>query len=864
MAAPKRDEAALFNAARQIQSPEARREYLREACGDDGELYRRVEALLRIHDEDPTFLGSPTEELHALLGDAVGEDPGTQVGPYKLLQKLGEGGMGTVFLAEQTQPVHRQVAVKVIRPGMDSRQVLARFEAERQALALMDHPHIAKVLDAGTTPTSRPYFVMELIDGVPITAYCDRARCTIRQRLELFVPVCQAVQHAHQKGIIHRDLKPSNVLVTLYDGKAVPKVIDFGIAKATGQKLTERTLETQVGSVVGTLEYMSPEQAEAGQLDIDTRSDIYSLGVLLYELLTGTTPLQPELTRDAALLDLLRKVREEEPTRPSTRLDTTEELPTIAANRGVEPKKLRGLVQGDLDWIVMKCLEKDRTRRYETANALARDLERYLNEEPVEASPPSPGYRLRKFARKHRKVLLAAGAFVLLLTAGVVVSTWQAVRATAAEQAASRERDRAVAEKERADEQAAVAQAVKGFLQNDLLSQATAYKQSGPDRKPDRDIKVRTLLDRAGANIAGKFDQQPLVEAEIRNTLGITYDLLGEHAQAEVHAARARALFVGVLGPEDIRSVHATNNLANALKGQRRTDEARKLFEEVLEVSRRVFGPDHPATLGAMNNLANTFGDLGRWNDARSLHEEALRARRRLNGPEHPETLQSMNNLAVALRTLRRFDEARKLHEETIHLQRDVLGPEDPQTLGSMHNLALVLSLQGELDEAIKQYEQVLEVQGRVLGPEHPATLNVMYDLAWLLANASDPKPRDARRAVELAKEVARHSPGRPDLWYRLGVATYRAGDWEQAITALEKSLELAPGEASVAYNGFFLAMAHWRLGDKERARQWYSKAAGWLEKNQTTDRGLLRSQVEASQLLGLPDAQTPDKKDGK
>jgi eukaryotic-like serine/threonine-protein kinase len=266
---------------------------------------------------------------------------------------------------------------------------------------------------------------MELIDGVPINEYCDRARLSVRRRLELFVPVCQAVQHAHQKGLIHRDLKPSNVLVTLYDGKAVARVIDFGIAKATGQKLTERTLETQVGSVVGTLEYMSPEQAEPGQPDVDTRSDIYSLGVLLYELLTGTTPLRPEVTRDATLLDLLRKVREEEPAKPSTRLDTTEELPTIAANRGVEPTKLRGLVQGDLDWIVMKCLEKDRTRRYVTANALARDLERYLNEEPVEASPPSPGYRLRKFARKYRKVLLAAGAFVLLLAAGFVVSAWR-------------------------------------------------------------------------------------------------------------------------------------------------------------------------------------------------------------------------------------------------------------------------------------------------------------------------------------------------------------------------------------------------------------------------------------------------------
>jgi serine/threonine protein kinase/Flp pilus assembly protein TadD len=861
MATTKLDEAAVFNAARRIVDPAARRRYVQEACGGDAVLAGRVEALLRAHDEDPTFLASPTKELGDVLGAPAADDPGTQVGPYQLLRPLGEGGMGTVFLAEQTEPLQRQVAVKVVRPGMDSAQVLARFEAERQALALMDHPNIAKVLDAGTTPAGRPYFVMELIDGVPITEYCDGARLSVRGRLGLFVDVCRAVQHAHQKGLIHRDLKPSNVLVTLYDGKAVPKIIDFGIAKATGQKLTERTLETQFGSVIGTLEYMSPEQAEPGQPDVDTRSDIYSLGVLLYELLTGTTPLQP--ARGAGLLDLLRAVRETEPPRPSTRLSTVEGLPAVAAKRGVEAKRLVGLVRGDLDWIVMKCLEKDRARRYETADALARDVERYLNLEPVEACPPSRAYRLRKFARKNRRLLLGIGAFVLLLTAATTVSVCLAVRATLAEQKADAERAQAVAERERADEQAAVAQAVKDFLQNDLLSQATTFKQRAPGGRPDRDIKVRTLLDRAGANIAGKFEQQPLVEAEIRNTLAITYDLLGEHAQAEVHAARARELFVRVLGPDDIRSVNATNNLANALKGQGKFDEARKLFEEVLQVARRAFGPDDPATLGALNNLANTLGDLGRWDDARSLHEEALEARRRVRGAKHPDTLQSMNNLAVALRNLRHYDEARKLQEETLQLQRTVFGEEDPETLGSMHNLALVLSLQGDVDGAIKLYEQVLDAQGRVLPAGHPARLNVIYDLAWLYANASDPKPRNAPRAVELMTELVRHSPKRPDLWYRLGVVTYRNGDWKNGITALEKSLQLAP-EESVAYNGFFLAMAHWRLGEKDTARQWYGKAAAWLEKNPSSDRGLLRSQVEACQLLGLPAPETPVNNDGK
>jgi serine/threonine protein kinase len=355
------------------------------------------------------------------------------IGPYKLLQQIGEGGMGVVYMAEQQQPLRRKVALKIIKPGMDSAQVIARFEAERQALAMMDHQNIAKVFDAGTTDTGRPYFVMELVHGVPITKFCDNNQLTPRERLALFVPVCQAIQHAHQKGIIHRDIKPSNVLVTMYDDKPVPKVIDFGVAKAIEQRLTERTLFTQFGVFVGTFEYMSPEQAEMNALGVDTRSDIYSLGVLLYELLTSTTPLQRERLGRAALDELVRLIKQEEPPRPSLRLSSSDNLPKIAAARKTEPARLSKLVRGEIDWIVMKCLEKDRSRRYETANALARDVERYLHDEPVEASPPSAGYRLRKFARKYRLAVTVAAMFVLLLVTGVIVSTWQAVRAMRAE-----------------------------------------------------------------------------------------------------------------------------------------------------------------------------------------------------------------------------------------------------------------------------------------------------------------------------------------------------------------------------------------------------------------------------------------------
>src|SRR5205823_5350494 len=339
--------------------------------------------------------------------------PGTVVGPYKLLEQIGEGGMGTVWMAQQTEPVKRVVALKLIKAGMDSKQVIARFEAERQALALMDHPNIARVLDAGATAAGRPYFVMELVKGVPITRYCDDHRLSPRQRLELFVTVCHAVQHAHQKGVIHRDLKPSNILVALYDDRPVPKVIDFGVAKATGQQLTERTLHTGFGAVVGTVEYMSPEQASLNQLDVDTRSDIYSLGVLLYELLTGSTPLQKKRLKQATLLEVLRVIREEEPAKPSNRLSTTEELPSVAANRGLEPKKLSGLVRGELDWIVMKALEKNRNRRYESASAFASDVERYLHDEPVLACPPSAWYRFRKFARRNKGVLTTGTAIAL-------------------------------------------------------------------------------------------------------------------------------------------------------------------------------------------------------------------------------------------------------------------------------------------------------------------------------------------------------------------------------------------------------------------------------------------------------------------
>jgi serine/threonine protein kinase len=403
---------SLFLNASDLADPAEHAAYLDGDCHGDAELRDRVEALLRANDAAPLPPASAAEATRTHAPERLPEtvdhgDPTACVGSivggkYKLIEAIGAGGMGSVFLAQQTEPVKRAVAVKVIKAGMDSKAVLARFEAERQALALMDHPNIAKVLDAGTTDGGRPFFVMELVKGQPITQFCDEHKLNPRQRLELFVPVCQAIQHAHQKGIIHRDIKPSNVLVALYDDRPVPKVIDFGVAKAAGQTLTDKTLLTGFGAVVGTPEYMSPEQANLNNLDIDTRSDVYSLGVLLYELLTGTTPVDKQSLGKAALLEILRIVREVEAPKPSARLSSSDTLPSVAANRGTEPAKLSKLLKGELDWVVLKALEKDRIRRYDTANGLARDIQRYLADEVVEARPPSTGYRLQKFVRRHR------------------------------------------------------------------------------------------------------------------------------------------------------------------------------------------------------------------------------------------------------------------------------------------------------------------------------------------------------------------------------------------------------------------------------------------------------------------------------
>jgi tetratricopeptide (TPR) repeat protein len=556
-------ERELFLAALQIADPQERSSWLDRACAGDAVLRQRIDVLLQALDKAGSLLDNPVVGQQASLGEtdpgeaaanepssaevgqgSLHEGPGAAqagvvlAGRYKLVEHIGEGGMGTVWMAQQTEPVKRPVAVKLIKRGMDSKQVLARFEAERQALALMDHPSIARVLDAGATATGRPYFVMELVKGAPLTRYCDEHRLTPRQRLELFVSVCQAVQHAHQKGIIHRDLKPSNILVAQYDGRPVPKVIDFGIAKAAGQQLTDKTLMTGFGAVVGTLEYMSPEQAELNQLDIDTRSDIYSLGVLLYELLTGSTPLEKKRLKEAALLEVLRVIREEEPPRPSTRLSTTDELPSVAANRGLEPRKLSGLVRGELDWIVMKALEKDRNRRYETANGFAQDVQRYLADEPVLACPPSMAYRLRKLARRNRTGLTAAALVGLALVLGTAVSIWQAVWATQARDAEIAAR---IAEREARDEL-------------DTAREEQERRRTGTDRELSEALVEAVRLQ---AKVRTARSGDPESAHQLRTALGRAGTLAASELADPALVARVRALQAEVSQDEKDRRMVA-------------------------------------------------------------------------------------------------------------------------------------------------------------------------------------------------------------------------------------------------------------------------------------------------------------------
>jgi serine/threonine protein kinase/DNA-binding SARP family transcriptional activator len=815
----------VFGQAAEIASPAERAAYLDEACGDNADLRAQIDGLLAAAETAGSFMRGPavahsdTERI-----PPVTERPGAVIGPYKLLQQIGEGGMGVVWMAEQTQPVQRKVALKVIKPGMDSRQVIARFEAERQALAMMDHINIARVLDAGTTESGLPFFVMELVHGVPITQYCDDNHLTPRERLELFVPVCQAIQHAHQKGIIHRDIKPSNVMITLYDGKPVPKVIDFGVAKATEQHLNERTLFTQYGTLVGTLEYMSPEQAEMSALGVDTRSDIYSLGVLLYELLTGSTPLSHTRLKEVAYGEILRMIKEEEPPKPSTRLtESGEALASISAQRHMEPAKLTKLVRGELDWIVMKTLEKDCNRRYETSGAFAADVQRYLHNEPVLACSPSVRYRLWKFARRHKWPVLAASLVVLALLGGILGTTLGLVEAKQQERLALTAQQRAETnaaeakkQEKAAKDQLEISTAITEFLEEDLLGQAGSKAQADRKFEPDPNLTIRDALDRAAAAVGDKFKDRPELEASIRQTVGDAYLEVGQFEKAVTELRLSADIRKAKLGSDHADTLATLNKLAWAYQAAGKVTEAVALNARVRDAQVKKLGPDHPDTLAALNSLAVSYLAAGKTTTAIALFEQVHDARAKKLGPYHADTLTTLENLAVAYLATQKIAEAIALIEQVRDAQVNALGPNHPDTLNTLNKLADAYRVAGRTAEAIALYEQVREARVKKLGPDHPSTLVTLDNLAaayWRLNRLDQSIPLlEQTLAVQREKlgEVHPHTLATLAL---LGVNYRDAGRLAEAIPLLEQAHREGRKQASLGWVGDELLTAYIRAG---------------------------------------------------
>ncbi len=724
------------------------------------------------------------------LSESPSAAPFSSIGDYRLIQLLGVGGMGEVWRAEQTEPFRRTVALKLIKAGMDTRAVVARFESERQALALMEHPNIAKVFEAGATPEGRPYFAMEYVPGLPITTYCDRHRLTIKERLALLIQVCEGVQHAHQKAIIHRDLKPSNVLVAEFDQKPVPKIIDFGLAKATGARLSEATMFTEAGGLVGTPDYMSPEQADVTERNIDTRTDVYSLGMVQYELLVGTLPFGSQKQGGTGAQAMLQKIRDQEPPLPSTKLKSLGESSNdSAAKRREEPQSLQRHLRGELDWITMKALEKDRTRRYGSPSDLAADLQRYLNHQPVLAGPLSASYRASKFVRRHRFGVGVAAAAAILLIAFAATMTLQARRI-------AKERDRA-------NREAETSKRVSQFM-------TRMFKVSDPGQARGNSITAREILEKASKDVHVGLSKDPEVQAQMMHVMGGVYDNLGLYPQAKSLFTDAIAIRKRVLGPENpdtLRSMHglcrplreqgqyaeaeklqretldiqrrvlgqehpdtlaSTSELATILYNEARYGEAEKLGQEALDGDRRVLGPDDPDTQWSMVILASIYSDEGRLPDSEALYREALDTRRRVLGSDHPDTLSVMDGYATTLAEEHHNDEAEQLLRETLSIRHRVLGPDHRDTLMSMNNLANMLFIEGRYSDAEKLEHETLSIQRRVLGPDHPDTAMSTYNLGGIALHKGE---RDAalsllREAVDhgLAPNIALYMQKDPDL----------------------------------------------------------------------------------------------------
>ncbi len=862
MSLQQRSAEEIFNAARTIADPKERDSYLRDACGSDLAMRARIDALLKADAEAGSFLADGKGEPNARSGDIAVEGdpdatvahradrspkrftemPGMQIGPYRLLERIGEGGFGEVWVADQREPVRRKVALKIVKAGMDSREVLARFEAERQALALMDHPGVAKVFDAGATDSGRPYFVMEHVAGLPINEYCDTTHLKISDRLSLFMDVCQVVQHAHQKGIIHRDLKPSNILVALNDGRPAPKVIDFGIAKATLGRLTERTLYTEVGRMMGTPEYMAPEQTGTSGLDVDTRADIYSLGVILYELLTGTLPFDPKTLRNAGFDAMAKIIRELEPPKPSTRLSTLAEEAVnrrngktpedIARGHDTDFRTLRREVRGDLDWITLKALEKDRTRRYATASAFADDVARHLNHEPVLAGSPTISYRLRKLVRRNRALVSAIAVLFFVLVSSTVVSTslyWDAKKArssaiesrdlsvSAQNQA---ERDRQVAQDSEANArlETAKTKAVTDFLRNMLGS-------ADPMRARGRDVTVREVLDEASGTVEAKLGDQPEVQAQVRATIGWTYISLGFGEQAIPHLQWALSVFREKLGSEHATTLSTLRDLGLAHHLVNNNKEFVAAIEEYFATARRLFAEDDPTTVDAMSFLGNAYDNLGDYKKAEPLLVRANELAMRIYSKDDWRLVGTRGNLGALYWHLGRFSEAEKAYSES--LAESNLAPQFKVRM--QNELALVYLAQGTLDKAEETARAALEKGVQILGHEHPATVMTMRTLANVLAlrggtsEAEDlyRKAIDASRPILTSRRVELRDSlrGYVELLDRTG----RLNDAEQQVLAVLDVERQVLGDDDPETLGSLVWLTHFAAaqGAVERARHY-------------------------------------------
>ncbi len=760
-------------------SPEERRDFAAKACAGNEALRNKLESLLEAHAQADGLLAPPPldattdDESEGKFADNF---PGTLLGAYKLLRQIGEGGMGVVYHAQQLQPIRRDVAIKVIKPGMDTKEVIARFESERQALALMGHPAIAKVFEAGVTPQGRPYFAMEYVPGDALVPYCTRHRLSIHDRLELFLQVCDGVQHAHQKGIIHRDLKPSNILVTVLNTRPVPKIIDFGVAKAVTQPLTDRTLQTQLGALIGTPEYMSPEQAEMTGLDVDTRTDVYALGVILYELLTGALPFDAQMLRQKSLDEIRRLIREMDPPRPSSRVAFA--TTTIPSESRRSDAPLARDLRGDLDWITMRALAKDRTHRYATVSELASDIQRHLRHEPVLAGPPSTIYRVRKFVRRHRIGVAAVSAIMAALIVGVIGTSIGWIRTRDAHRAAA--------------QQAQVAEQVSEFL-------VGLFQISDPSQSRGNDVTAREILDVGADRIRGQLREQPLVQATLMMTMGRVYKNLGLYDSAAALVqnalefrtmllgknhplvfdsisqlaaiwrdkgdfAKAQPLFLTaldgrrqLLGPrhEDVGA--SLNDLGTLKFEQGKYAEAEPLFREALEIRRDRLGEEHLQTMESLNDLAMTV-QRAKNTPAAALPmlTRVLEVRRKVLGNNHPDVAQSLNNLAMAHYRLKEYAAAEPLFREALEMNRRFFGPEHPEVSTTLNNLALARRDQGDYAEADALFREVLQIDRKVRGPEHPYVADTIQNLAAVRARARDEAGAEVllREALSLHRKV--------------------------------------------------------------------------------------------------------------